>query len=233
MGDPKDPYKFYKSNMVNNLDKSIKKPEPQREEQPKETVVPVRIKCDLKDDWMKDLTISLKINKISQTRQLIDIQITDETDPQVLYAVEIGEQEFHTLKQEQSLLIEFQQFPQKFFEMLDYCISENFNKMDDNMSHRSSISTYGCVLHQVTMTDALLILQESTQFRQLNHLILKVKAASEKVLNNHLSEVVKEFKLKSENLQNENNRLNTLLDKSSMDQKNLKDDLMFKNEKQY
>lgn len=233
MGDPKDAYKFYKSNMV-NLDKTLnlKKQEKEREEPTKEITVPVRIKSEQKDDWMKDLNVSIKVNKISQTRQLIYIQITDDTDPQVLYTVEIGDQEFHTLKQEQSLLIEFQQFPTKFHEMLEYCNYEKFDKIDDNMSHRSTISTYGCVLHQTNMSEALLIIQESTQFRQLNHLILKLRAASDSALKDHLSEIVKEYKIKTENYQEENNKLNSLLDKNSIEQKNLKDELMFINEKQ-
>lgn len=233
MGDPKDAYKFYKSNMA-NLDKSIKKQEKEREEPTKEITVPVRIKSEHKDDWMKDLNISIKVNKISQTRQLIDIQVTDAQDPQVLYTVELGDQEFFTLKHEQSLRIEFQQFPQMFIEMLEYCNNnfEKFDKIDDNMSHRSTISTYGCLLHQTNISEGLLIIQESTQYRQLNHLILKLKAASDTTLKNHLSGIVKEFKLRNENFQEENNKLNSLLDKCSIDQKNLKDELMFINEKQ-
>jgi spindle assembly abnormal protein 6 len=233
MGDPKDTYKFYKSNMA-NLDKSLnmKKQEKEREEPTREISVPVRIKSEHKDDWMKDLNVSIKVNKISQTRQIIDIQLTDDSDPQVLYSVEIGDQEFHTLKQEQSLLIEFQQFPQKFLEMLEYCNYEKYDKIDDNMSHRSSISSYGCVLHVTNISEALLIIQEATQFRQLNHLILKLKSASDSDLKNHLSEIVKEYKTRNENYQEENNKLNSLLDKNSIDQKNLKDELMFINEKQ-
>jgi len=35
--------------------------------------------------------------------------------------MEVGEQEFHILKSEQSLLIDFQQFPSMFMELIELC----------------------------------------------------------------------------------------------------------------
>jgi len=35
--------------------------------------------------------------------------------------MEIGEQEFHIIKTEQSLLIDFQQFPSMFMELIELC----------------------------------------------------------------------------------------------------------------
>lgn len=230
VGNPKDIYNLYKTNMV-NADKSIKKIERERDEPTRVATVPVRVKSNHKDDWVKDLRITLKVNKTSATKQDIDIQITDDADPLVLYLVKIGDQEFHALKQEQSLLIDFQQFPQKFFEMLDFCNSDD--KLDDNMSQRSSVSTYRCVLHQINVQDALLIVQEATQFRELNHLILKVKAATERVLNEYLSDVVKEYKARNENYHEETMRLNNILDKTAIELKAVREEMTIINNKQY
>lgn len=152
--------------------------------------------------------------------------------------MEISETEFHSIKQEQSLLIEFQQFPSKFYEMLE--LSSNMpnnnpqnSKFDDvNLNfNKSMAANYVCILHFTNPTDALLIIQEITQFRQLNHLILRVKAANDNLLKKYLSGLAKDFKSKYENLVKENSELSENYDNCSNNLKNCRDDLMFINEK--
>lgn len=150
--------------------------------------------------------------------------------------MEISETEFHSIKQEQSLLIEFQQFPSKFFEMLEMsCIIPNNqnSKFDDvNINFNKSIATnYVCILHYTNPTDALLIIQEITQFRQLNHLILRVKAANDNLLKKYLSVLAKDFKSKYENLVKENSELSENYENNNNNLKNCRDELLFINEK--
>ncbi len=52
----------------------------------------------------------------------LHIQLTDENDPFFFFDLEISEEDFHALKQEQNLLIDFLQFPAKFIELLEACI---------------------------------------------------------------------------------------------------------------
>ena len=150
--------------------------------------------------------------------------------------MEISETEFHSIKQEQSLLIEFQQFPSKFYEMLEMsCFSPNpqNSKFDDiNLNFNKSLSTnYVCILHYTNPTDALLIIQEITQFRQLNHLILRVKVANDTLLKKYLSGLAKDFKNKYENLVKENSELSENYENCSNNLKNCRDELLFINEK--
>ena len=62
----------------------------------------------------------------------INLNLTDELDPLFLYSIDIGESEFHSIKTEQSLLIDFQQFPQKLFEMLEMCHIKNDDYVNNN-----------------------------------------------------------------------------------------------------
>jgi spindle assembly abnormal protein 6 len=178
----------------------------------------------------------------NSNKQTFTINITDNNDPLFLYLLEISESEFHSIKQEQSLLIEFQQFPNKFTEMLEMSSIfssnnlQNSSKIDDvqinlNFHNKTLNSNYVCILHHLNPSDALLIIQEITQFRQLNHLILKVKNANDNILKKYLSDLVKDYKLKAENLEKDNEKYSENLDSCSINLKNVKEELLFIKEK--
>ena len=50
--------------------------------------------------------------------QLLRVQITSEEDPFFLHSLEVSEEDFQTLKVEQSLLVDFSTFPSKLIELL-------------------------------------------------------------------------------------------------------------------
>jgi len=64
--------------------------------------------------------------KTTILKKVLNIQITDPEDPFFLYTLEIGEDDFHVLKNEQNLLVDFQQFPISFTQLLDECIDSKF-----------------------------------------------------------------------------------------------------------
>jgi len=195
-----------------------------------------RIKSEDKDDWIRDLKFTIQTSTSSSNKQTFTLNITDNVDPLFLYLMEISETEFHSIKQEQSLLIEFQQFPTKFYEMLELSTmnsNPHNSKFEDvNLNFNKSIaSNYVCILHHTNPTDALLIIQEITQFRQLNHLILRIKAANDSLLKKYLSGLTKDFKGKYENLLKDNTDLTENYENCNNNLKNIKDELMFINEK--
>ena len=179
----------------------------------------------------------MQITTTTSNKQTVTLNITDNSDPLFLYIMEMSETEFHVVKQEQSLLVEFQQFPMKLYEMIESSAPNQIpnanSKFDDvNLNfNKSMVTNYVCILHHTTPTDGLLIIQEITQFRQLNHLILRVKAANDILLKKYLSNLVKDYKIKSENLQKENSDLIENLENTTNNLKNCKDDLLFINEK--
>ncbi len=193
-----------------------------------------RIKSEDKDDWIRDLKFTIQTTTSNSNKQNFTLNITDNSDPLFLYLMEISETEFHSIKQEQSLLIEFQQFPSKFYEMLEMSSINNQNsKFEEvNLNFNKSLATnYVCILHYTNPTDALLIIQEITQFRQLNHLILRVKAAGDQLLKKYLSGLAKDFKSKYENLVKENSEISENYENCSNNLKNCRDELLFINEK--
>jgi spindle assembly abnormal protein 6 len=233
-------YKHYKNNMFNSVNSKAGKDvgkKAENETNVMEMTIPVkyntilnyfRVKSDEKDDWIRELKITMIVNFISPSKQIISINLTDASDPLFLYRDEISEQEFHTLKNDQSLIIEFQHFPQIFFEMLEMCNSNKtlLNDRDSNILNKSTFHyNYICVLHHRNINDALLIIQERTQFKEVNHLILTLKPANDSILKKYLASQTKEFKFKSETLYKDNLKLNENLEVAIRDVKILQEQL--------
>ena len=69
------------------------------------------------------LTISPPLPPPPSSRQVLRVQVTSETDPFFFHHMEVSEDEFQSLKVEQSILVDFAQFPDKFIELLEECIA--------------------------------------------------------------------------------------------------------------
>ncbi len=168
----------------------------------------------------------MKITLIAFTgkNQKIQIQITNPQDPLVLYLLDMTDLEFHQLKEEQCLLIDFQNFSSFFSKMVDNCQNDK---------------NYVCILHKRNVNEALLIFQERTQFRELNHLILNVIQANDNVLKKFLGNLSMQYKsqylstndnleklsLDYENLQKENEELKEILNKEKNERQLELDDI--------
>ncbi len=187
---------------------------------------------------MRELKVTMIVSFPHPSKQQIVLNITDPQDPLFLYILELGEQEFHFLKQELCLLIEFQHFPQKFFEMLESCntqtnfgnshlLNQSMNSHPDSLMNKSVTSTnYLAIFHHNTHSnEALLIIQETTGFRQLNHLILRFKPASDSILKKHLSHLIKDKNLKLDLSSKEISRLSENLENYSKENKLYREDL--------
>jgi hypothetical protein len=55
------------------------------------------------------------------------VEITDDdgVDPYFLYLWSVSEEEFHELKQQQRLLVDFQTFPNNLIELLECCLKDS------------------------------------------------------------------------------------------------------------
>ena len=143
---------------------------------------------------IKLMNISIKQHKDKQSK--IIIQITNPLDPLFLYTLELSEIEYQQIKSEQSLLVDFQKFPQFILKMLLLC--QNGNEEEK----------YSCVLNISEdgrnnlnlASSGILTIEEKTEFRKLNHLILKFQPANDIVLKKYLSDMSKEYKEKYQSL---------------------------------
>ena len=138
------------------------------------------IKRDEKD--LKKVLLEIKVQNYFENKNIISIEITDNNAPLFLYFLKIDEEDYQRLKKEQSLFIEFKNFSDFIFKMLNNCLKENFS----------------CFIIINKNDDATMIIEEKTQFRKLNHLTLKLNSLNKNELKNHINKIMNEYKEKYE-----------------------------------
>ena len=164
--------------------------------------------------------MKISIIKLLEKQPHLIIQVTNPNDPLFLYSLDLSEIEYQQLKAEQSLLVDFQNFPDFITKMFFYCK----NDKDD---------IYTCVLtlggigenNFFSVVAGVLSVEEKTQYRKLNHLILKLQAANDITLKKYLSDVSKEYKEKFENLSQKYADLNQNYELMQKENGNLKENL--------
>ena len=76
-----------------------------------------------RDEYSQYLNIKISLHAAAShgNQQTLIMDLTDESDPLFLYQMACSEQDFHQLKAEQQLQVDFQAFPNNFVELLNFC----------------------------------------------------------------------------------------------------------------
>ena len=134
----------------------------------------VNIKTKEKELQKELLEINF-IESLIQKEPTLIIKIKAQNDPFLLLSLELKEKEYQQFKDEQSLLVDFQNFFDFVLKMLNFC------KNDKN-------GIFSCLL-SIEDKLAVLSIEEKTQYRKFNHLILKFKEESDINLKNHFNQI--------------------------------------------
>lgn len=124
---------------------------------------------------------------------MLELQLTIENDPHFLFHLTLNEQEFHDLKQQQTLLVDFLQFPHKVVELLQECIKEQ------SQSHPKFI----CQLLQSDDSLWSFSVIETNTFKHINHLSLRFTPGNDFTIKNYLAVVVSDLKQQRSTLEQE------------------------------
>ena len=164
--------------------------------------------------------MKISIIKLFEKQPHLIIQVTNPNDPLFLYSLDLSEIEYQQLKTEQSLLVDFQNFPDFITKMFFYC------KNDKDDIYTCVLTLGGIGENNFSSGGAgVLSVEEKTQYRKLNHLILKLQAANDITLKKYLSDVSKEYKEKFENLSQKYADLNQNYELMQKENGNLKENL--------
>ena len=146
--------------------------------------VPVVLKHPDREDRSSTLTVQMSYT-VGQPRnqKVLHIQLTDEADAFLLYTLDISEDDFHALKTEQSILVDFPTFPSKFVELLKHCQSA---AGEDHPRFVAVLSTLGGA--------PVLTVTETNPFRQLAHLALRFVSGNDAAIKKYLAGRVADFK---------------------------------------
>ncbi|KAI8816847.1 uncharacterized protein EV422DRAFT_544221 [Fimicolochytrium jonesii] len=118
--------------------------------------------------------------------KVLELQLTDESDPFFLYHLEIGEDDFHALKDEQNLLVDFQQFPVNFIELLEACDKASRDVQPKFVAQLTSDLDY-----------ATFQVIETNNFRNITHISLKFIPGNDDAVKRYLAKLVKELKIEN------------------------------------
>ena len=150
-----------------------------------EGVVPVRVKHQDLDERHAQLTIrfSVEAEKSRGNHKVLRCRLTEEGDPFLLFTLDIDEEDFTQLKQDQRLLVDFTAFPSKLVELLEKTRDEAALPQPKFIATLKSTDTGGtlCVV-------------ETNKFRQLVHISLQVRAGTDSEIKRYLASRVKAFK---------------------------------------
>lgn len=138
---------------------------------PQMLIVPIRIRESGREERTSPVkvTVSIEADSSSASRQQqMLFLLTDEADPFFLYTLRVTEEEFQLLKSDQSILIDFSDFPFKFLELLNSCVVA---AVDDSPKFSACLSSVGDCAH--------LSIVETNQFKNLTHLKLEFRCDSQ------------------------------------------------------
>jgi hypothetical protein len=76
-----------------------------------ESEIQVRIRSQDREDFVAALNFKMIIhapNSQNSSTQILTVELTDEQDPYFLYLMDCSEQDYHILKNEQQIMVDFQ-----------------------------------------------------------------------------------------------------------------------------
>eukprot|EP00946_MAST-07B_sp_MAST-7B-sp1_P004637 g4637.t1 len=153
-------------------------------------VVPISVRAPDSDPDAEPHSLVVRVltgsrMALGQREKLLHIEITDDSDLLFLYTLDVSEDEFPRLKQDQSLLVEFSSFPPSFIELLKQCSSDEpvFSAVLD--------TTVGATNASVSTAELRIV--EKNQFKNLTHLALRFRAGTDASTKAYLASRVAQF----------------------------------------
>ena len=69
------------------------------------------------------LTLTSQLTGGSSSARVLNLEVTDETDPFFLHSLTVGEAEYAELRADQALLVDFASFPTHLLQLLESCVA--------------------------------------------------------------------------------------------------------------
>ena len=219
--------------------------------------VPVMMKSDLRETKIRDLTIKIErqcarvvrqglknnannLNSLNNLNNLdnlnkcngdiLSILVTDEMDPFFLYSQQVCETDFHLLKREQSLLVDFYTFPKHLIQLLKNCLQCKEKKVNGINGKNEKYVAVMCLSKSKSANEiengnemanideiAQLCVQETNEFRHLQHVSIDLIAGNDEKLKQYLAKTLMALKRENEKLTLQLNQVSNKLNKTEND----------------
>ena len=107
----------------------------------------------------------------SGRERVLHLELADAADPYFLYALDVGEGDFHELRREHALLVDFLSFPTHFVDLLGKCEGSSLGAAEAP----GAASRFGCALERGAGTPGTFAVVEANAFKRVTHVALKLK----------------------------------------------------------
>jgi len=140
-------------------------------------------------DLQEEVTALLHV-KITTTPQLLTLELTDPEDAFFFHHLCLTESDFHVLKAEQRLLVDFQTFPSKLLELLRSCAGAGPPPDHPGASERPpSVSA----VWSLDGAEGTFSVVEVNLFRELTHLVLRCRRGTDDQVKAHLATEMRRY----------------------------------------
>ena len=148
---------------------------------------PVKMRWIDREEWKAYLVIKIQLKTDTNLHYSYwTIQLTDETNPLFLYTWDIGETEFHAIRQDQRVRVEFHKLADYLGDLFELC---------SNGCNDSSASSYhACILSTDKSNIGVMTIEESTRFKDISLICLKFISSSGEEKLKFLSKQIMDFK---------------------------------------
>eukprot|EP00930_Biecheleria_cincta_P046151 TRINITY_DN31830_c0_g1_i1.p1 TRINITY_DN31830_c0_g1~~TRINITY_DN31830_c0_g1_i1.p1 ORF type:complete len:669 (-),score=177.47 TRINITY_DN31830_c0_g1_i1:18-2024(-) len=149
--------------------------------------VPVLVKPAGRDEYNAQLTVRLRPDNVAHPRNLL-LEMTDENDLLFYFSLALGEGDFHALRSEQRLLVDFQSFPEELAGLLRRCCRSEGVAPGSRMLACLDCGASG---------EGMFSIIESNHFRELTHIALRLRQGSDDMVKQHLAKKLRASRLEA------------------------------------
>lgn len=128
-----------------------------------------------------------------QRERLLHVEITDEASSLFLQTLQVGEEDFHVLKRDQALLVDFADFPDKFIELLEAASGSAGGDA-------SPKPRFLARLVQSADGDGTFSIVEANLFKELTHLSLRFRRGDDRSVQQYLTGRLRQVKAENASL---------------------------------
>ncbi|KAJ9523994.1 hypothetical protein QJQ45_022358, partial [Haematococcus lacustris] len=153
--------------------------------------VPVLLRSTEREDQFEELTFRILtgVSRSNHNMRILRIHISSETDLYFLHSLEVSEEDFQSLKNEQGILVDFASFPGKIITLLDKCTT---SQPTDAPRFQAVLSIRG--------SESLFKIVETNDFKQLPHITLAFRPGNDAAVKQFLAFRLLEVKGNAEDL---------------------------------
>ena len=159
-----------------------------------ERAVPMHVKQPEREDCVQELGVRISLTQTRRgehlaTTRVLRVQVTSPQDPFFLHSLEVDEEGFQDLKHDQSILVDFSEFPQRLIELLEHCcFGAQPGAAEGGSPAGGAVPRFLAVLSVRGEGESAVGIVETNAFKHLCHISLGFRPGTDATIKAYLAE---------------------------------------------